>query len=305
MMVFQKKCIEPLGESKSDYDIFAMFADRLGIGDIFTMGGKDESSGSRTYFHASDLPKHITWEEFEKKGYFVVPFPKDHKSHPGHALVRRRPQEGHPRLGSASCRHRGPEGSADDHRQDRVRVEQPQRFEQGGVVDPERPVMGPQYIPSWEGHRTKELYGKYPLQMVSPHPRFSFHTMGDSKESWLNEVKDHRVLVDGHRYWVMRLNAKDAAARGIKEGDLIRAFNDRGAVILCAQVGERVPPGTVHSYESCADYLPLGEPGYSPDTSGCVNILAPKRYITPTSTAMANNSCLIQVEKWEGQQRTR
>jgi anaerobic selenocysteine-containing dehydrogenase len=161
--------------------------------------------------------------------------------------------------------------------------------------------MGPQYLASWEGHRTEELYGKYPLQMVSPHPRFSFHTMGDSKESWLNEVKDHRVLVNGHRYWIMRLNTKDAEARGIEEGNLIRAFNDRGSVILAAQVGERVPAGTVHSYESCADYLPLGEPGYSPDTSGCVNILAPKRFITPTSTAMANNSCLIQVEKWEGE----
>ncbi|NTV51601.1 MAG: hypothetical protein HGA76_01105, partial [Candidatus Firestonebacteria bacterium] len=32
----------------------------------------------------------------------------------------------------------------------------------------------------------------------------------------------------GHRYWIMRLNTKDAEARGIKEGDLIRAFNDRG-----------------------------------------------------------------------------
>ena len=62
-----------------------------------------------------------------------------------------------------------------------------------------------------------------------------------------------------------------------------------------------MPPGTVHSYESCADYLPLGEPGESPDIAGCVNILTPKRFITPTSTAMANNSCLIQVEKWEGE----
>ena len=175
------------------------------------------------------------------------------------------------------------------------------RFEANGFIDAERPAMGPQYIPSWEGHHTKALYEKYPLQMVSPHPRFSFHTMGDSKESWLNEVKDHRVLIDGHRYWVMRVNAKDAAARGIKDGDLIRAFNDRGSVILAAQVTERVPSGTVHSYESCADYLPLGDPGYSPDTSGCVNILAPKRFITPTSTAMANNSTLLQVEKWEGQ----
>ena len=47
-----------------------------------------------------------------------------------------------------------------------------------------------------------------------------------------------------------------------------------------------------------ADYLPLGEPGYSPDTAGCINILTPKRFVTPTSTGMAPNSCLIQVEKW-------
>ena len=56
----------------------------------------------------------------------------------------------------------------------------------------------------------------------------------------------------------------------------------------------------MHAYESCADYMPLGEPGESPDIAGCVNILTNKRYITPTSTAMSNNSCLIQVEKWEG-----
>jgi trimethylamine-N-oxide reductase (cytochrome c) len=169
------------------------------------------------------------------------------------------------------------------------------------VEDPERPVMGPQYIPSWEGHHTRDLYDKYPLQMVSPHPRFSFHTMGDSKESWINEVKDHRILVNGHRYWIMRVNTKDALDRGIKDGDLIRAFNDRGSVILAAQVTERVPPGTVHSYESCADYLPLGKPGESPDLAGCVNILTPKRHITPTSIAQAPNSCLIQVEKWKGE----
>ena len=74
------------------------------------------------------------------------------------------------------------------------------------------------------------------------------------------------------------------------------AFNDRGEVILAAQVTERVAPGTVHCYESVADYVPLGEPGHSPDTAGCINILTPKRFVTPTSTGMAPNSCLIQVE---------
>ena len=127
------------------------------------------------------------------------------------------------------------------------------RFGSRRHVDPERPAMGPQYIESWEGHHTARADGKYPLQMVSPHPRFSFHTMGDAKESWMNEVKDHRVLNDdGHYYWIMRVNSSDAAARGIADGDLIRAFNDRGSVILAAQVTERVPPGMVHSYESCA-----------------------------------------------------
>ncbi|MGE5262052.1 MAG: molybdopterin dinucleotide binding domain-containing protein, partial [Acidobacteriota bacterium] len=166
--------------------------------------------------------------------------------------------------------------------------------------DEERPVI-PRYIPSWEGHHTLELYDKYPLQLVSPHPRFSFHTMGDSKGSWLNEVKDHRVLkADGHYYWIIRINPKDADTRGIQEGDLVRVFNDRGAVICAAQVTERLAPGTVHSYESCADYDPLGKPGESADRAGCINILTPSRFITKNSSGMAPNSCLVDIVKYDG-----
>ena len=175
------------------------------------------------------------------------------------------------------------------------------QLEQGGTVDSERPALGPQYIASWEGHRTEDLVAKYPLQLISPHPRFSFHTMGDAKDSWTNEIKDHRHLhEDGGYYWIVRMSSADAAIRGISDGDLVRAYNGRGSVILAAQVTERLPSGTVHSYESCADYEPLGAPGESPDRAGCVNILTPDRFITPTSTGMASNSCLIEVERWEG-----
>ena len=160
--------------------------------------------------------------------------------------------------------------------------------------------MGPQYIPSWEGHRTTHLYERYPLQLVSPHPRFSFHTHNDLKDAWMNDVKDHRVLIDGHHYWIMRLNPNDAAVRDIADGDLIRAFNERGSVVLAAQLTQRLAPGTVHSYESCADYLPLDKPGESSDRAGCINLLTSKRFITPTSTGQAPNSCLVQVEKWDG-----
>jgi trimethylamine-N-oxide reductase (cytochrome c) len=165
--------------------------------------------------------------------------------------------------------------------------------------DPERPPLT-QYIPSWEGHHTTELFSKYPLAAVTPHPRFSFHTMGDGKDAFMNDIKDHRVTVKGHDYWIIRINTIDAAARGIKEGDLVKAYNDRGEVILAAQITERVAQGTVHSYMASAEYKPLGKPGESADIGGCINILSPGRHIAKKSSGMATTHFLIEIEKWEG-----
>ena len=301
IIVFEKKCIEPLGESKPDYEIFSMLADRLGVGQIYTEGGHSDLDWGKRMFHASDLPKRISWEDFEEKGYYVVPVPEEREPTPAlrwfaEDRVRDTPDWGPPPWDTV-----GLKGLQTSSGKIEFVSSSLTRFYNSGVVDEERPAMGPQYIESWEGHHTDELYGRFPLQMVSPHPRFSFHTMGDGKDSWTDDIKDHRVLKDdGHHYWIMRLNHKDAAARGIAEGDLIRAYNDRAEVILSAQLTERVPPGTVHSYESCADYQPLGTPGESADRAGCVNLLTSKRFITPTSTGQAPNSCLIEVEKWAG-----
>jgi len=98
----------------------------------------------------------------------------------------------------------------------------------------------------------------------------------------------------------VRLNSIDAEARGIKSGDLVRAFNDRGSVIVCAQVGERVQPGTVHTYESCAVYDPLGKPGLSADRGGCMNILSPDRFMSKYASAMSPNTAQVEIEKWDG-----
>jgi trimethylamine-N-oxide reductase (cytochrome c) len=108
------------------------------------------------------------------------------------------------------------------------------------------------------------------------------------------------MLRDGRYYWIMGVNSAGAAARDVADGDLIRAYNDRAEVILAAQVTERVKPGVVHSYESCGDYLPVGEPGHSPDKAGCINMLTSKRFITPTSPGQAPNSCLVEIERWVG-----
>ena len=107
--------------------------------------------------------------------------------------------------------------------------------------DPERPPLL-KYVPAWEGPHATELYPRYPLHLVSPHPRFTFHTMSDGKDSTINDIKDHRVLMDGYYYWIVRINRRDAAARGIGQNDLVKIFNDRGAVICAAQVTERMLP---------------------------------------------------------------
>ncbi len=300
LIVLQKKCIEPLGESKSDYEILAALAERLGFHEKYTEGGHTELDWVKRVFHASDLPTRISWEDFEEKGYYMVPVPEGQTSTPALRWFAEDRVKDTPDLGPPPWDQIGGKGLQTQSGKIEFVANSLKRFYETDGVDPERPVMGPQYLESWEGHHTEDLVARYPLAMVSPHPRFTFHTVGDAKESWSNEIKDHRVLVDGHYYWIMRINAADASARDIKDGDLIRAFNDRAEVILAAQVTERLAPGTVHSYESCGDYLPLGEPGHSPDRAGCINMLTSKRFVTPTSPGQAPNSCLVQVERWSG-----
>ena len=148
--------------------------------------------------------------------------------------------------------------------------------------------------------RSTELLANYPLQLISPHPRYSFHTAQDGKGGFVNDIDEHRMLVDGWYYWVARINPADAAARGIEHGKLVRLFNDRGAVICAAMVTERITAGVIHAFESSAVYAPLGKPGESADRGGCINQLTPKRFQTDMTNASAPNSCLIEIEAWDG-----
>ena len=114
--------------------------------------------------------------------------------------------------------------------------------------DEDRPPIV-KYKPSWEGPKSERAKA-FPLQMITPHPRFSFHTQGDGKDTFLNDIEEHRVLVNGYYYWVIRINPEDAQSRNIKMHDLVKVHNDRGAVLCAAKVTSRIIPGTIHGYES-------------------------------------------------------
>ena len=107
------------------------------------------------------------------------------------------------------------------------------------------------------------------------------------------------MLVDGRYYLRILISTQDAAARQIRDGDLVRAFNDRGEVAFAAQVTPRLPAGVVRAYESSAVYDPVGTPGHSVDRGGCVNLLTSHRSQIRGGSSMASNSCLVQIERWQ------
>jgi len=136
--------------------------------------------------------------------------------------------------------------------------------------------------------------------LLTPHSKYSFHTQGDGKDSFLLNIEDHRVNVDGYYYWIIRLNAEDGAERGIKKHDLVKVYNDRGAVICAALPTQRLPRGVCHGYESSAVYDPMGEPGKSVDRGGCLNLLTPERSQTKSTHALAGANSLVEIEPWDG-----
>lgn len=84
------------------------------------------------------------------------------------------------------------------------------------------------------------------------------------------------------------LHASDADRRGIRQGDRVRIFNDRGAVFANADVDGAVRPGVVR--------IPaVSWPKMMPDRQG-VNVLTSQR-LTDRGGGATFYSCLVEVER--------
>ena len=296
LISMQHKCIEPLGESKSDWQIFHSLAQKLGLGALYSEG-LTELDWCRATFMGSDLKGKISWRKFLRKGYYVVPNEKTElRAKTAFRWFAEGRKKDLPEPFPLPSEYSGDFREGLQTQSGKFEFEASSLKNWGG--DPERPPIN-KYIPSWEGPATTGLIERFPLQLITPHPRYSFHTKGDGKDSTINDIREHRVCIEGYYYLIARLHPSDATARGIRQNDLIALTNDRGKVICAAYLSERIMPGVVLATESSAIYDPIGKPGESPDRGGCVNLLTPSRSQTKKTTASAPNSCLIEVEKFD------
>ncbi|MEM9376564.1 MAG: molybdopterin-dependent oxidoreductase [Pseudomonadota bacterium] len=295
VFALQHKCIEPLGESKSDYQIFEGVLERLGLSQVFTEGCS-ELDWCKRVFDSSDLPSKISWNQFLKKGYYVLAPEKEELRTPvamrWYAEGRRKDLPEPFPLPSQFADQYGYGLQTPSGKFEFI----PTTLRRNEHAHPDRPAVN-RYTPSWEGPRTTTLYDKYPLQMICTHSRYSFHTHVDNTAA-TDQISDHRAFINGHYYWLMRISEEDARARDITDRDLIKVYNDRGSVICAADVSSMLSPGSVKGYQSSAKFQLVTIGNEQVEIGGCLNILTPDQTQTVGTHSMAPNSTLVQIEKY-------
>jgi len=274
----EHKCVEPLGESFSDYEIVCMIAERLGLYEEYT-GGKTIPELIKYGWETSRCADLISWEELNEKGYYAVPTDDGWEDVPaGFYNFYKDPQK-YPLT--------TPTGLLE--------------FESTGLAkhfpdDLERPP-----VPKWvaKGISHEETLGteraeKYPLLVCSNHPRWGVHSQHEDI-TWLREIETCKVTgPDGYQYHPVWLHPSEAEKRGIKSGDVVSIINDRGTVLGGAYVTERVMPGVVY-IDHGAKWDPI-VPGEI-DRGGAINTIVPRNTTSKNAVGHAVSGFLVDIEK--------
>jgi hypothetical protein len=126
----------------------------------------------------------------------------------------------------------------------------------------------------WLGSPAARRFG---LQLVANQPRSRLHSQLD--------VGAHSQSVKIAGREPVRLHPADAAARCLRDGDLVRIFNDRGACLAGLAVDEAVRPGP-------------GQPGLC--RHGNPNVLTADRPSSTLSQGCTGQLALVEIEPYRG-----
>jgi molybdopterin guanine dinucleotide-containing S/N-oxide reductase-like protein len=272
------KCIEPKGESKSDYETVCAIAEKLGLLDELTEG-KSVDEWIRVGFDTSGVADLVGWEEFKEKGHFVVPNDPDWQKHEIGLRGFAEDPENHPLTTPTGKLEFFSQRLADHFPDDEERPPVPHWVERG-VSHDER----------LSGDRAK----LYPYLCISHHPRWRVHSQHDDMQ-WLREIETCKMVgPDGYAYQTAWIHPQDAAKKGIKHGDVVKVFNERGAVLVGAYVTERIMPGVFY-VDHGARWDPI-VPGEL-DRGGAINTITPRNTTSKNATGMVSGGFLVDFER--------
>jgi anaerobic dimethyl sulfoxide reductase subunit A len=255
------KIVDPPFETKSDYQICSEVAERLGIGKAYTEGRTERQwmEWALDQYRKARFPRLPALGDFERSnaGVYSVPVTS--------AAVAfadfREDAVAHPLP--------TPSGKIEIYSQQLHAMNAPKEIP---------PI--PKYIQEWESPFGPEVR-QYPLQALGHHSLARVHSTMSGVD-WLEEAFPQRVFI----------NPVDAAARGLRNGDQVRVFNERGELRAACRVTKRIMPGVVAIAQG-AWWAP-GEDGV--DRGGSVNVLTSERW-TPLAFGNAQHTIMVEVKK--------
>ncbi len=273
-IIAMKRAIDPVGEARDDYDIFSALAARLGAGEKFTEG-RTAAAWQRHLYDVSrerarkfdlELP---AFEAFWSEGYVEMPPPNE-------APVMLKAFREDPSM------HKLPTPSG------KIEIYSSAIASFGYDDCPGHPAW---FEPAeWLG---SPLVQRYPLHLISHQPATRLHSQYD------HGVVSLASKIQGREPMIM--HPDDAAARGLKTGDVARVYNDRGACLVGVRVDDGVRPGVV-VLPTGAWYDPLvpGEIG-TLEKHGNPNVLTLDKGTSKLTQGCSAHTALVDVEKFVGE----
>lgn len=274
-IIAMKKIIEPMFEAKDDFDIFQQLCSRFDREEAFT-GGKSKMEWIEEIYNGARLqgrgigvrmPNFIKfWNEVE-----YVPFPNG-SEWVRHSAYRKEPDL--EPLGTAS-----------------------------GMIEIYCKTIADMNYDDCQGHpmwfeKVERSHGgpkssSFPLHLQSCHPAHRLHSQLCSSD----QLRSTYSVADREPCYI---NTQDAKNRGIKSGDIVRVFNDRGQVLAGAVVTDDYKSG-VCRIEEGAWYSPLeGGVAGTLCTYGDPNVLTTDIGTSKLAQATSAHTALVQIEKYTG-----
>lgn len=268
--VYSHTVATPAGEPKNDFEVFVELAKRLGFDAELTLNKTIDEWLQDAY---AQLGVPLAFEEFRKVGYYEYPMVEETPAvSPDFEKFYNDP---------ANNKLPTPTG--------KIEIYSQKISDFFGANNPAAPTI-PKYAASPESLNSP-LAKKYPLILTSPHPKFGRNSQWQNL-SWQRD--ESQAEING--YAPMTINPLDAEKRGLKTGDTVRVYNDRGSVLYTTYVSERIRPSVIRVWEG-AWYAPL-KPGDtdSPDAGGNPDVIISGRQPDALCNGMVN-CALVEVEK--------